>query len=823
MVSSYRASLDKAIDVKKNATSIVDAISAEDVGKFPDTNVAESLSHISGVTVDRQFGEGEKVSILGTDPALNRVLVNGETIASTSWGGDPNDPDSRSFNYTILPSQVIGLMEVYKTPQAKLDEGSIGGTVIVHTRHPLDMPSNTLTGSVSYGYNDRADKGKPNGSLLYSWHNQAKTLGFLVSATHDERVLRRDGIEVFGYDNIGSASFPAAVKGNKSGQFPTSVNTAIFQQDRDRNSVSTDLQWKPSERFDIDFTGIGLQESYNNFNQSRYAYWDSATSEAAATALNVNKGVATSGSFGPGAITYLDGYSRYSTLTTGSANLKAAWHGDDWNLTLTGGYTKSTGGAQDIYGIEFMNYGGYSYDISKGKAVVNYNDSPTNPSTMTLSSTSKAHDPQYDRERYLQLDFDKDVSWGPFDQVLAGVKATNHAMGESDYSNTWSNSDESLGLEDFYGGLTPSGFLNGITASQDMKSWATINQSSISSYINSLTNAYNLAAQYSGTYAIQERTRAAYVQGDFDGDNYRGNIGMRYVYTRDGTQGYSYDADAEAYSPVSYSNAYHRWLPSLNFAYDLREDVTLRVAASKVIARPRYSDLTPYSSMSDSTLTASTGNPYLKPYESMNYDASAEWYATPDSLLSAEYFHRSISNYILDETFEEAEYNQTASAAAGHNVSSIYEVTQPVNGGKARVDGMALAYQGNIGAGFGISANYTYSHASTDGSYSLPYNSKHSINFSPYYEKGKWLARISAGWRSAYFTQIGRLNGQQMTAAFTELDANVDYTINRHVTVGLSATNLLDETYYSYIGSEDKPYYIYKNGRTLMMTANFKL
>ena len=101
-VVGYQASLGKALNVKRNADAIVDAISAEDIGKFPDTNVAESLSRLSGITVDRQFGEGEKVSILGTDPALNRVLLNGQTIASTSWGGDPNDPDSRSFNYSTL-------------------------------------------------------------------------------------------------------------------------------------------------------------------------------------------------------------------------------------------------------------------------------------------------------------------------------------------------------------------------------------------------------------------------------------------------------------------------------------------------------------------------------------------------------------------------------------------------------------------------------------------------------------------------------------------------------------------------------------------------
>ena len=120
-VTGYRASLEKSQAVKRSANSIVDAISAEDIGKFPDINAAESLSHLPGISVDRQFGEGEKVSINGTDPALNRVLLNGQTIASGDWGGNPTDTSGRTFNYTLLSPEIIGLMEVYKTPEARID------------------------------------------------------------------------------------------------------------------------------------------------------------------------------------------------------------------------------------------------------------------------------------------------------------------------------------------------------------------------------------------------------------------------------------------------------------------------------------------------------------------------------------------------------------------------------------------------------------------------------------------------------------------------------------------------------------------------------
>ena len=128
VVTSYAQSLRNAIDIKRNANAVVDAISAEDIGKFPDRNVAESLSHIPGVSIDRRFGEGEKVAILGTDPALNRMLLDGHALATADWGGNDNDPSSRTFNYSLLAPELVDQLEVYKSPEARLEDGSLGGT-----------------------------------------------------------------------------------------------------------------------------------------------------------------------------------------------------------------------------------------------------------------------------------------------------------------------------------------------------------------------------------------------------------------------------------------------------------------------------------------------------------------------------------------------------------------------------------------------------------------------------------------------------------------------------------------------------------------------
>lgn len=819
-VTGIRASLQKSLDLKRNADSIVDAISAEDVGKFPDTNVAESLSHLPGISVDRSFGEGDKVSILGTDPALNRLLLNGQTLASTNWTSDPNNPDSRSFDYSLLTSEIIGNAQVYKTPQAMIDEGSIGGTVIINTRRPLDLKANTLTGNVSYGYNDNASKGKPNASVLYSWKNKDSTFGVLGSIMHSDRIIDRQGTEVFGYQRVNDPTdtnpdhqfAPGVVAPNQQGVYPTAVNTAWFQQRRTRDGVSTGLQWKPNEGFELNFTGLYVTEKFNNFNQSHYGEWSGSAADA--TALGFTNGVATSGSYGPGASTYLDGYERDSTVNTGTAQLRADWYGDGWTASSQVGYTGSTGGSDGIYSAQFQGSGGFNWGLDGQHPQINFNN-PDNPSQMLAHGAGYSYAPSYDRERYFQADFAHDVSWGPLNQIQVGIKATNHLDGQDAYAARIPSPDGSgVTLDDLNGGGTPGGFLNGMNATSSMSNWTTIDAGDLKQYVKSLVTSAPLDPK--ATYSIAEQNRAFYLQGNFAGDDYRGNLGVRYFRTRDTVDGYN-SIGPDEYAPVNKRSSYHDWLPSFNIAYDAAENVTLRFAAAKTIARPRYQQMTPYIALDDRTLTGSGGNTDLQPYKATNYDASAEWYFSESSVLAAELFFRRISGYILNINEAQTHYNLT------NLRDDVYQMSVPVNAGVAKVKGISLSYQQNFAYGFGMLANYTYSDADTSNDFPLPYNSKNSFNLSPFYEHGKWNARVTYSWRSAYFTQIAQLQSQQITGIYRDLGASVGYQMNDHVRIGLDATNLLNSTYYVYNNTPSEPLNAYQNGRTLTLTLGFKL
>ncbi|AWH27309.1 TonB-dependent receptor plug domain-containing protein, partial [Stenotrophomonas sp. YAU14D1_LEIMI4_1] len=136
-VTGYRYAIEKSLQQKRDANAVVEVITAEDVGKFPDKNVADSLQRVPGVVITRDGGEGKSVSVRGLDPDLTLTQLNGNYIATS----ETNDEASRSFNYTLLPSNMLSSAELFKSPEARIDEGGIGGTVILHTRRPLEMES----------------------------------------------------------------------------------------------------------------------------------------------------------------------------------------------------------------------------------------------------------------------------------------------------------------------------------------------------------------------------------------------------------------------------------------------------------------------------------------------------------------------------------------------------------------------------------------------------------------------------------------------------------------------------------------------------------
>jgi iron complex outermembrane receptor protein len=251
----------------------------------------------------------------------------------------------------------------------------------------------------------------------------------------------------------------------------------------------------------------------------------------------------------------------------------------------------------------------------------------------------------------------------------------------------------------------------------------------------------------------------------------------------------------------------------VNVAIDLKRDLILRAAASQVISRPNYADMTSSFWLSDQILTGAAGNPDLDPYESTNYNLSLEWYFAPRAILSGEVFYKDIGNYILQQTAPEQHFN------VSRREVTTYQISRPYNAGSAKVKGFAVAYQQNLPLGFGVLANYTYADGEGLNGADLPYNSKHQVSFSPFFETGPFALRGTYTWRSKYFTSIDR--GDQMYVRDTaNVDVSATYNITKEIGLTISGMNLTDSQYYAYANTPQLPRGVYKNGRKLLATVN---
>ena len=283
-VTGYRYAIEKSLEQKRNANAIVEVVTAEDVGKFPDKNVADALQRVPGVIVSRSGGEGKSVSVRGLRPDLTLTQLNGNYIATAESNGDP----TRSFNYMLLPSNMLSSAELFKTPEARIDEGGVGGTVILHTRRPLDLEPNTGFVSLEGTWADTSKKTDGQFSGSYSWHDAEDRFGVFVGYTQQERTTRTMGASTeswqwYGRDEGGTAvdvnGKPSDFNSNwwggtgfydQNGNYytgfmmPTSVNLEVREEERERKGGQLTFQFKPTDNLTLTANYFRFELSQNS-------------------------------------------------------------------------------------------------------------------------------------------------------------------------------------------------------------------------------------------------------------------------------------------------------------------------------------------------------------------------------------------------------------------------------------------------------------------------------------------------------------------------------------------------------------------------------
>ena len=267
VVTGIRANLEKAMDVKKNAAVVLDSIDSTELGRFPDDDVADSLSHLPGITLERTTGgEGEKISVRGLGTSYNIVTLNNRILAS--------DDDSRDLAFDVLPAELITGADVLKSPQASAVEGSIGGTVNLHTASAFDNPGFHAGAHAEGNYNDMSHLHGSKYSLFLENTFADNTLGFVVGGVHSDTNIRTDSLNAYNQNIYGPTTYPyAGGPGSVAlAATPCCITFGSIFDDKKRDALSGSLEWRPSETFRItaDALWTHLNDPQIGYNESYY-------------------------------------------------------------------------------------------------------------------------------------------------------------------------------------------------------------------------------------------------------------------------------------------------------------------------------------------------------------------------------------------------------------------------------------------------------------------------------------------------------------------------------------------------------------------------
>jgi iron complex outermembrane receptor protein len=376
----------------------------------------------------------------------------------------------------------------------------------------------------------------------------------------------------------------------------------------------------------------------------------------------------------------------------------------------------------------------------------------------------------------------------------------------------------------YSGGLTPGDYLSDIGAPGTVSSYWQTSNDRVEDLLFAQLSVAGRFYYPQQNFSIAEQVYGGYVMGNFEGDRWRGNVGVRYVQTDQESRGNLVSSAGSIanvfgnYDPVVVDRSYDDVLPSLNFAYDLSDDKVLRFAAAKVMTRPNYNDVTTRTNLNQGAFTGSAGNPDLDPFRANQADLSFEWYRSPDSIVALAVFYKDIDSFITDnpvsQNFDIDSATQPSLACTQVDADTWncpFVINQRANGSGGEMKGAELAATFPIAGGFGLQGNYTYTDAEDDNGDPLPGASEDTFNLTAYFENERLSARLAYTFRSEFFVTFDR-NTPLNQDDLQQLDLSVVVNVLDNVSLTFDAVNITDEDIEQFTGEQFRPRGIYDNG-----------
>ncbi|MFI5357697.1 MAG: TonB-dependent receptor [Opitutales bacterium] len=844
-VTGIRHSIQESVATKKEAVSVVEAVSSEDIGKLPDISIAESIARLPGLAAQRVAGRASVIAVRGLAPDFATTLLNGREQVSTG--------DNRGVEFDQYPSELIKTVVVYKTPDASLVGQGLSGTLDMQTIRPLSYASRVISASARYQTNSYSlgAGSKSNGnrySLTYIDQNAAKTVGFSFGYAHLEDPIIAKDTGSYGYGSGGSSD-------------PGGLKTFDFWGKNKRDGVTAALEFRPTSNLSTSFdayyskfdrvetdTGIETNTGWAGSNPS--PVYTAVTKDS----LGNITGATETGVFPLARNIY---NRRNDKLTALGWNLR--YNADKW--TVVGDVSFSRAQRQEL---NIENNAQYldannnpvldtvTYNFATGgmptfKYGLNYSDPAHIKLGPAIYGAGYGKSPSTDDKlTSYKIDFSRSLAKF-FDNVEFGFN----------YGDRIKNKHQpEAGLNTINGAWTTIG--TGVALSPADLSFASSPASAAWDVPAALTKYYqpyqptdNQSYLIPKTWTVEEKIGTSYAQFNIDDQlnwaHMRGNIGFQAKNVDQSSHSNIWDDYTNGPKPLRDGKTYTDFLPSLNLAFEFQNNQFLRLAAAKQVARPRLDQLKISSEVGVDQSTGkpggSGGNPRLDPWRANALDVSYEKYFAKTGYFSLAGFYKKLTSYIYDQTDPNFDFSKyiVGNPYAKTNIGSF---SQPLNGQGGRLSGLEVSLSIPFSMltetldGFGIVTSYTSTDSSimihdnslgNGAAIGLPGLSKSVANATLYYEKNGFSARVSERVRSDF---IGEITGFGADRSLTYIkgesiiDAQLGYDFKSGALKGLGLVvqcyNVNDAPYEEYVGTKDRINQYQKYGRTFLAGVNYR-
>ncbi len=868
-VTGIRRGIESAIAVKRDSTSVVEAISAEDIGKLPDISIAESLSRLPGLSAQRVAGRAQVISVRGLSPDFATTLLNGREVVSTG--------DNRSVEFDQYPAELMNGVTVYKTPDAGLVGQGLSGTIDMQTVRPLSFSERVITVGGHFQNNSlgKAANVDPNGNRFnasYIDQFADKTWGISIGYAHTDTPIQENQVglyEPWSTENTDQGYRPGVPAGT---YYSDGIKALRRTGNAKRDAFMATVQFRPSNAWtstlDAFHTKAEQIDTANQFEVNLSNYNGGYTPGLNVTDVQVNDNGTMTGGTASGVYPLvrgmynkredkIDAFGWNNEFTTNSGiriNADVSYSKatrDELNLENN---TQLTPMPQlDTVGLTY-----HSNDFSQLVPGRDYSDPSALYLTNTIYGSGYGKVPSVeDRLKGARLQASFPLSLGWFSDLDVGVNYADREKHKEQPEGNILLGDQ--GDTAIASDLQYSPVNLGFAGVGYIPAWnvpAAVDRYMIFEPVDDLSYLVSKA------WTVNEKITTAWLKANLDtelGDNVtlRGNIGVQMQHTDQSSNANYWDSTQPAgneVQPYEAGKTYNDWLPSMNLVFGFAHDQTLRFAAAKQVARPRVDQMRASLEFGVDTATgkpgASGGNPLLDPWRANALDLSYEKYFGEKAYVAAAIFYKDLKSYIYTQSRDDYDFSAFVAdyvpPPGGAPAQTTGTFTAPENGNGGTLRGLELTASLPLDMlwsplqGFGLQASATFNDSDVkirdpesassvgSGEISLPGLSDRVYNFTAYYENKGFEARVSQRRRSDFIGEIGNFNGNRTlryVVGESVTDAQVSYSFGdslEGLSILLQVSNLTNAPYRTYAGTKDRPLEYIEWGRTYLMGVTYK-